>query len=209
VSLRLVLADDHVVLLEGLKALLALEEDMDVVATCLDGGEVLASVQTWKPDVLVMDAAMPEVGGLEALEVLDGAGVRPPTVVLSATLDDAMLLRCVELGVDGLVLKESAADSLVQAIRSVARGESSIPELLRLRVEELHSRRAEVKRAHLTPREREVAVMAASGLPNKRIAGRLGLAEGTVKLHLHSAFRKLGVSNRTQLALIAHEEGWE
>lgn len=208
-TLRLVLADDHAVVLQGLRALLSLETDLEVVATCVDGREVVEAVQIHGPDVLVMDAVMPGVTGVQALELLDEAELRVPTVILSATLEDPMLLRCMELEVEGLVLKESAADTLVEAIRAASRGERSIPRLLSERAAALIDRRAEMEEAALTPREKEIAGRAAAGLSNKRIAAELGLAEGTVKLHLHSAFKKLGVSNRVQLSLRAREYGWD
>lgn len=206
-SLRLVLADDHTVVLEGLHALLSLEEDMEVVALCTDGVEAVEAVQEHRPDVLVMDATMPRFSGVDALERLREDGEEVPVIILSATLDDSMLLRCVELGVEGLVLKESAAAGLVSAIRKVAAGERAIPPLLSQRVLDLLAPE-NGEEPVLTPREREIVVKVAEGSSNKRAAFELGIAEGTVKLHLHNAFKKLGVANRVQLSLLARERGW-
>ena len=207
-SLRLVLVDDHTVVLEGLRALLSLESDLEVVALCTDGNEAVEAVVKHSPDVLVMDATMPESSGLDAAARLRLAGETVPTIILTATLDDPTLLQCLEIGVEGLVLKESAAAGLVDAIRKVAAGEQSIPPLLSQRALNLLAQRNKVGEDGLTSREREIVLRVAAGDSNKRAAFELGIAEGTVKLHLHNAFRKLDVSNRVQLSLLARERGW-
>jgi len=207
-TIRLVIADDHTVVLQGLQALLALEPDLEVVALCRDGSEVVEAVALHRPDVVVTDASMPHCGGLEAHERMRAQGVAIPTVVLSATLDDAALLRCLEASVEGIVLKEAAASDLVDAIRAVARGERWIPPTLSGRALDLVAQRATQDANALTPRERDIVLRVATGASNKRVASDLGIAESTVKLHLHSAFTKLGVRNRTQLSLLARERGW-
>ena len=207
-SLRLVLADDHSMVLQGLRALLALEPDLEVVALCTDGREAVEAVGLHRPDVLVMDIAMPRCGGLEARAQLREQGLNVVTVMLSATMDDATLVRCVELGVEGVVLKESAASGLVDAIRAVARGERWLSPLLSGRALDLMARKAEVAEEGLTPREMQIVLLVAAGKSNKRAAWELGIAESTVKLHLHNAFTKLGVASRVQLSLLARERGW-
>ncbi|MDP2956239.1 MAG: response regulator transcription factor [Longimicrobiales bacterium] len=207
-SIRLVLADDHSMVLQGLRALLSLEPDLEVVALCTDGREALEAASLHRPDVLVMDVAMPRCGGLEARARLREQGLSVATVMLSATMDDATLGRCMELGVEGLVLKESAASSLVDAIRAVARGERWIPPLLSGRALDLMARKAEEAKEGLTPREMEIVLLVAAGKSNKRAALELGIAESTVKLHLHNAFTKLGVASRVQLSLLARERSW-
>lgn len=207
-TVRVVIADDHTVVLQGLKALLALEPDIEVAALCRDGAEVVEAVALHRPDVVVMDANMPRCGGLEAREQLMERGLSVPTVVLSATMDDAMLVRCFQLSVEGLVLKESAASVLVEAIRTTARGERWIPPMLSGRALDLMSRKPDGGGGDLTPREKDIVLQVASGSSNKRVASDLGIAESTVKLHLHSAFTKLGVANRVQLSLLARERGW-
>ena len=134
--------------------------------------------------------------------------MRVPTVLLTATLSDDTLLRCLKAGVDGIVLKESAAEVLVDAIHAVARGERWVPPTLTARALVLMARPEPDPGEELTPREQEVAERVASGAPNKRVAADLGIAESTVKLHLHSAFTKLGVTNRTQLSLLARDRKW-
>lgn len=206
-TLRLVIADDHSVVLDGLKALLSLEPGLEVTALCRDGLESMEAVDLHCPDVLVMDATMPHCGGIEAHETLRDRGVQIPTVILSATLDDESILRCLKASVDGIVLKESAATVLIDAVRTVARGERWIPPELAARAAELMARE-EPADGSLTPREKEIVLQVAAGKANKRVAADLGIAQSTVKLHLHSAFTKLGVGNRVQLSLLAREKGW-
>lgn len=207
-TLRLVLADDHSVVLQGMRAFLALESGMEVCAVCTDGVEAVEAVAQHEPDVLIMDVTMPRCGGIEAHEQLRAAGVTVPTVLLTATLSDDMLVRCIRASVEGIVLKESAAEVLVDAIHAVARGERWVPPALTARALDLMARPEPEPGAELTPRELDVAKLVAAGASNKRVATELGIAESTVKLHLHSAFAKLGVRNRTQLSLTARERGW-
>ena len=129
-----------------------------------------------------------------------------PTVILSAALDDHDVLKCLTTGVNGIVLKESAASVLVEAIRAVAAGDRWVSEELASRALALEQRRDEEQ--ELTPREREVVTAVARGGSNKRVATALGISESTVKVHLHHAFSKLGVRNRVQLSLMAREKGW-
>lgn len=207
-NIRVIIADDHTVVIQGLQALLALEPDLEVVATCRDGEEAIEAAAEHEPDVLVMDVSMPRCGGLEATRRMKERGPRVPVVVLSATLDDAMLVQCIELGVEGIVLKESAASVLVEAIRSVATGQRWIPPALSARALGLLARKPAQEATTLTAREKAIALLVAGGKSNKRIALELGIAESTVKLHLYSAFRKLGVTNRVQLSNFAREQGW-
>lgn len=207
-NIRVIVADDHTVVIQGLQALLKLEPDLEVVATCRDGEEAIEATAERQPDVLVMDVSMPRCGGLEATRRMKERGPRVPVVVLSATLDDAMLVQCIELGVEGIVLKESAASVLVEAIRSVARGQRWIPPALSARALDLMARRHAQHATALTSREKDIALLVAGGKSNKRIALDLGIAESTVKLHLHSAFKKIGVTNRVQLSNYARERSW-
>ncbi len=205
-SLKVLLADDHTVVLDGLRALLSLEAEVEVIGVCIDGIEVMEAVGRDVPDVLVMDAEMPRCGGLEAHDRLRESGLTIPTVILSAALDDHDVLRCLNSDVNGIVLKESAASVLVEAVRAVAAGGRWIPPELASRAAAL-DRRLE-GREELTPRERDVVVQVAGGQSNKRVATALGISQSTVKIHLHHAFAKLGVRNRVQLSLLARERGW-
>lgn len=205
-SVTVVLADDHRVFSEGLRALLQLEDGIDVVAICIDGAEALEAVEQYAPDVLVIDEAMPGLTGLSVLQALRDRGAETRGVLLTATLSDESLLAALQQEVPGIMLKETAATDLVECVRAVARGEKNRhPGMadrgleLALHLEQRHAEGA----AHLTPRQEEVLGLVAEGLPNKRIANRLDVSEGTVKAHVHQLFKKLNVSNRVQLVLSA------
>lgn len=207
-TIRLVIADDHSVVLQGLDALLTLEGDLEVCALCTDGFEAVEAVGEHRPDVLVMDSTMPRCTGLEAVGTLAEQGRRVPTVMLSATMPDATLLGCLRASVEGIVLKESAATVLVDAIRTVARGGRWLPPELTARAMELMGRQEDDADSALTAREKEVVILVAQGKPNKRVAAELGITLGTVKQHLHSAYAKLDVSNRVQVSHLARQRGW-
>ncbi len=207
-TLRVMIADDHSVVLEGLKALLSLEADVEVCGTCADGLEVQEAVKELRPDVLVTDMSMPRCGGLQAYEALREEGVAPPTVILAATLSDGVVVRCLEAAVDGIVLKEAAPSVLLDAIRAVAAGERWIPPELASRAVAHMSDEHDRDGSGLTEREMDVVRLVANGASNKRAAAALGIAQSTVKLHLHSVFRKLEVANRVQLSLLARDRGW-
>ncbi|HVB32713.1 MAG TPA: response regulator transcription factor [Gemmatimonadaceae bacterium] len=206
-TLRLVLADDHRVVLHGLEALLSLEPDLTVCALCTDGLEAVEAVELHRPDVLVTDLSMPRCSGLEAHRRLRERGIRIPTIVLAATLGDDTLVECIRASVEGIILKESAASVLVDAIRAVARGDGWIPAPLATRVLRIMGNDQRRRGLELTPRERAVVMRVAGGKSNKHIAAELDIAESTVKLHLRNAYAKLGVSNRVQLTLVARERG--
>ncbi len=206
--LRLVLADDHPVVLRGLQALLALEPDVDVVAVCTDGDEAVEAVEAHDPDVLVMDASMPRSDGLATLRRLRDDGHRVPVVILAASLDDGALEGLLRASVEAIVLKEAAASDLVAAIRAAARGERWIARGLTHRVLALMGSRPDDGGDDLTPREREISEHVARGMSNRHVARELDIAESTVKMHLHSVFTKLDIANRVELSLLARKRGW-
>jgi len=208
-AIRVVVADDHSVVLQGVRSLLSIEPDLEIVALCTDGVEAMEAVEECNPDVLVMDVTMPRLGGLDAHEALREQGRIVPTLLFTAILTDELLLRCMRSSLEGVVLKESAAELLVDAIRSVAGGERWFSSQLLTRAVALMAEDAllEGAVAGLTGREAEVARLVASGMSNKKVASDLGIAESTVKLHLHNVFTKLGVTNRTQLSVVVRERG--
>jgi len=206
--IRVVVADDHPIVLEGLAQLFALEKDFEVVERCHDGEEALSAVQRLKPDVLVLDVRMPKVDGLEVLREL--AARKSPTrvVLLTAEITDNDVLDAVRLGVSSIVLKEKASQTLLQAARAASRGEQQLDDRsVRRALDHLLRREAGVAAARrvLTSRELEIVRMLAAGLRNKQIAEKLSITEGTVKIHLHSIYGKLGVSGRVELMIYARE----
>ena len=208
--ITLVLADDHPLILDGMESLFQLEKDFKLVARCLDGDEALRAVRLHRPDILVLDIRMPVRDGLSVLRELKKEKLPTRTVLLTAALDEDELAEAVRLGVRGLVLKELAPKLLVQCIRSVHAGElwlekRSVSSALE-RLLHRESGKQEISRV-LTPREVEIVHQVAAGLRNKEIAERLFIGEGTVKIHLHNIYQKLGVDSRLKLTRYAQEKG--
>jgi DNA-binding NarL/FixJ family response regulator len=210
-SVRIVLADDHRIILEGLEQLFRRERDFQVLATCTNGEEALAAVQLHRPDVLVLDVQMPRLDGLGVLKKIhEDEALQTRVVLLTASLEEDQVLEAMQHGVWGLVLKESAATSLVQCVRTVARGERLLDPTTVGRALDRIMRRQQAMREVaqvLSPRETEIVRMVAVGLRNKEIASRLFIGEGTVKSHLHSIYEKLSVHGRVELTLYAQERG--
>jgi DNA-binding NarL/FixJ family response regulator len=208
--IRIVVADDHPFILDGLDQLFRAESDCEIVARTTDGEEALRAVQTYKPDVLVLDVRMPRLDGIELLRRMHELQLDVKVVLLTASLDDARLLEAFRLGASGLVLKESAPRLLVQSVRQVASDEQSwngkaIAGALRLILQ--REQAVAAASSMLTPREIEVTRMVASGLRNKEIAARLEITEGTVKFHLHSIYEKLQIDGRYALMSYARDRG--
>ncbi len=204
--IRLVLADDHPIVLNGLESLFHLEPDFQVVARCVNGEETLAAVRQHRPDILILDIHMPRKDGLEVLRELDKDQLPTRVVLLAAALEEHEVLEALRLGARGMVLKELAPQLLVQCVRKVHAGGQWLEKSLSARALHTLVRREgdgrDAKR-DLTPRERDIVVMATAGLPTKEMARRLSISEGTVKIHLHNVYKKLKVQNRVELVLYA------
>jgi len=208
--IRLTLADDHPVVLQGLQRLFETQHDFNVVACCGSGDGALESVRNSRPDVLVLDLRMPGRSGLDVLRAMAAEKLPCRTVLLTAAITDNDLVEAVRLGVNGIIMKESPPDALVECVRRVARGEQSIERdtLAKAfgRVLQGEAATREVGDT-LTPREIELVKMVAQGLRNRVIAERLAISEGTVKIHLHNIYDKLGIDGRLELMLWAQEQG--
>ncbi|PYV28547.1 MAG: DNA-binding response regulator [Acidobacteria bacterium] len=210
-TIRIVIADDHPILREGLRKLLEAEPDLRVIGEAGDGVEAVKAVRRLKPDLLLLDLAMPRQTGLEALrEIGTLASTATRTVVLAAAIEKAQVAQAIQLGARGVVLKESATQLLLRCIRAVMGGQywvgdevvSSLVEVLR---DLLPAADGGDRQDHfgITRREMEVINAIVSGYTNKDIAQKFSLSEQTVKHHLTNIFDKLGVSNRLELALFA------
>jgi len=208
--MRLVLADDHRLVLEALELLLGREEDLEVVATCVDGREALAAVRHHHPDILVLDLRMPHLDGIGVLRELASANDATRVVVLTAGADERELVEAIRLGARGVVLKEMASRLLMQCLRKVYAGEqwlekrsvaAALESLMR------RERGAAEMRGLLTPRELSILRLLAKGLRNSDIGAQLHIGEGTVKTHLHNVYRKLKVNGRLALMRVAREKG--
>jgi DNA-binding NarL/FixJ family response regulator len=197
--IRVMLADDHPVVREGLRGMLAAERDIEVVAQAASGTEAIAMAARHQPDVVLMDLRMPGGDGVEATTAILGAAPGVRVVVLTTYETDADIVRAVEAGAVGYLLKDTPIAELGNAIRAAARGETVLAPSVAGRLV-THVRRP--RRQVLSVRETEVLALVARGLTNAEIGGRLFIGEATVKTHLLRSFAKLGVSDRT--AAVTH-----
>jgi DNA-binding NarL/FixJ family response regulator len=202
--INLVLADDHPIVLAGLENMFRRERDCRVVASCVDGVEAMRAITRHCPDVAVLDLRMPRMHGLAVLRQMQKEKLATRTVLLAAVLEDDDLVEAVRLGVRGIVLKEMAPTLVVQCVREVHAGGQWLEKRSVSQAIEKLIRREEATRDMakiLTPRELQIAGAVASGLRNKEIADKLGIAEGTVKIHLHVIYEKLKIDGRMALVL--------
>jgi DNA-binding NarL/FixJ family response regulator len=209
-TMRLVLADDHPIVLKGVEQTLAPEADIVVVARCASGDAALEAVKHEKPDILVLDLAMPKMDGLAVLRALLAEGSPTRIVILTAALDEDVLIEAVRLGVKGVVLKEMAPEFLIRCLRQVyAGGQWLEGEFVGRALDTVVAREAEARRlaAVLTPREIDIMRLVASGLRNKEIGRTLSITEGTVKIHMHNIYEKLGLNSRVALAAYVRDKG--
>ncbi|MFL5576879.1 MAG: response regulator [Gemmatimonadaceae bacterium] len=203
--LRLVLADDHALVLEGLRGLLAAEPGLHVLATATDGERLLEAVRRFRPDVAVMDLQMPYMSGLSCLERIRAEGLPVRVLVLSAFADAHSLRAAVEGGADGFSLKTEPPRATVAAIRQVAAGQLVFPQAARRWLHAPAGGGGAAADPHaLTDREEAVLAFVAEGKSNADIAAAMHLSESTVKFHLRNLFAKLDVANRTEAAARYH-----
>lgn len=208
--IRIVLVDDHPIVLQGLRQLFERQGDFAVSACCADAESALAAVQSAPPDVMVLDLRLRTGDGLDLLRQLAAIGVTCPTVLLTAAITSTQVLDAVKLGVRGLVLKESPSETLITCVRRVHAGEEWLdPDVVTKAFKQVLDRESALRETAetLTPREIEIAQMVALGLRNKAIGARLSISEGTVKAHLHNIYEKLGVDGRLALAVCAQQKG--
>ncbi len=208
--IRIALADDHPVFRDGLRRLLSLESDFEVVAEAQDGTEVVDILAEVKPDVLLLDLHMPQRDGIATLSGVDHDQLKTKVIVLTASEDPRQHVHAMKQGASGIVLKQSATDLLAKSIRKVhqggiwldAKGTAALMEHFSDSTGDPAERRTD---RSLSSREQEVVALVTQGFRNKDIANKLYVAEQTVKNHLHKIFDKLGVSDRVELALYALE----
>jgi two-component system nitrate/nitrite response regulator NarP len=199
---RLLIADDHPLVLKGIEGMFDRTE-FEIAAVCTDGAQALARIREGVCDIAVVDLHMPGHSGLEILRAVRSEGLPVKIVLLTATVNDASLVEAIHGNVDGLVLKESAASLLITCLTSVRNGEPWIDRVAMTRA--LNALAPARPTARLTERESEIARAVAGGLRNKEIAARAGISEGTVKMHLHNIYEKLGLGTRTELALYVRD----
>jgi NarL family two-component system response regulator YdfI len=213
-KIRVVIADDHPIVRTGLRLMLGMEEGIELVGEAADGIAALQQVSELQPDVVLMDLRMPGMDGLEAIERLRAQWPHIAIIVLTTYDEDDLMLRSLQAGVRGYLLKESGLDTLLQAVQNAARGEVVLqPEIMK-RILDHATRGAstpppmqENKDFHLTTREREVLAGIAAGERSKEVGARLGITRRTVESYLNSIYTKLNVDSRAAAVAIAIERG--
>ena len=208
--IRILLADDHPLVLQALTSLFQLETDVEVVATATEGSSAFSLISSLEPDIALIDIGMPLLSGLEILRRIVDSKLRTRVVLLTAGLTDDQAIEAVTLGAPGIVLKEMPPRLLVEAVRKVHRGERWIEkESLQRATSRLLQRSSALEATSqlLTRREIEIVRLAADGLRTREIADRLFVSEGTIKVHFHNIYQKLGVRGRIELVNWIREHG--
>lgn len=204
-AVKIMITDDHSMIREGLKNLLELDGDIEVIAEAEDGMECLDKLESIHPDVLLLDINMPKMNGLEVLKKLKGKRSKIKVLVLTVHNETEYLMKAVDIGINGYVLKDSESSELKKAIFAIYEGETYIqPSLIpALNSKMIEKDKDEVKIDNLTRRELEVLKLLAIGMYNKEVAEKLDISERTVKNHVSNIFKKIEVTDRTQAAVFA------
>ena len=203
-KIQLILVDDHPVVREGLAGMLASQVDFEVVATASDGSQAITLDAQWQPDVILMDLRMPGTDGVTAIQAIKAQRQSANILVLTTYASDADIVRAIEAGATGYLLKDTPRDELYRAIRAAARGESVLAPAVAARLMTRMRAPAEERRS---AREIEVLQLVAKGKSNKEIGKALHISTATVKTHLIHVFDKLGVKDRTWAVTVALEKG--
>ncbi len=217
-TIRVMIADDHPIVRDGLKKLLSLEDDIEVVAVASDGREVLDQVAAHQPDIILLDLRMPNLDGITTLQTLQQRNCPAKVIILTASEDKNEFVQAMKLGARGIVLKQTASELIVKSIRKVHAGEIWLDSQTTAAVMRQFATAASEpasaqsggrvrERSPLSAREREIVALVAQGYKNKEMAEKMFISEQTVKNHLHNIFDKLGVSDRLELALYAIHKG--
>ena len=208
-NIRILIADDHPIVRQGLELVVSVQPDLELVAQASNGEEAVQLAQETQPDVIVMDLQMPVKDGLTAIAEIQELGVRSNILVLTSFPEDEMVISAVKSGATGIMLKDSPPEKLLEAIRTVNRGESALhPTIARRLMDEVRQpSRLLPPEDPLTPREIEVLKCLAQGWTNREIALKLDVSVRTVTTHVRNILDKLHLENRTQAALYAVEQG--
>lgn len=211
-TVRIVIADDHAILRQGLRSLIETETDLEVVGEADDGHAALDLIEALQPDILILDIAMPKLNGIQLLSRLTTITAAPRVIVLTAQSEAAYVRQMLALGASGFVVKRSAAEELIHAIRTVAAGGTFLDSCVAGMVAASFSEQAKVRKSRegdeLSTREREVLHEVARGYSNKEIADRLEISVKTVETHKAKFQQKLGLHSRAEVVRYAMRQGW-
>ncbi|WHE08445.1 response regulator transcription factor [Thermoanaerobacterium thermosaccharolyticum] len=196
--INILIADDHVLLRQGLKQIIELEEDMKVIYQASDGEEAYKIAKKISPDIILMDINMPNINGIKAAKMLKNDNPKNKIMFLTIYNDKEYLMEALKIGVEGYILKDADSDELIKAIRTISNGGVYIHPSL---VSEIENLDVDECKKELTDREMQILSLIAEGYSNKEIADKLFLSEKTVKNHVYNIFRKLDVKDRTQAAI--------
>ena len=203
-STNIVIADRHPVVLHGLRHVLGEQVDFKILASCSDGMSCVEAIRSLSPDIALLDSSMPDVTGIEMLAILNSERLATRLVFFVADLDERSVMMLGAAGAYGVILKDTATEVLVQALRRVARYQRPLPFASTDQAAPREQAAvAEKSLMVLTDRERQIMLLVSEGLSNKEIGRRLNIADGTIKVHLHHIFQKLEIGNRTVLAALA------
>ena len=205
--IRVLIADDHLVVREGLRTILAVADDIEQAGEAADGAEAVQLVGELAPDVVLMDLRMPNMDGIEAIKQIKARYPTVEIVILTTYNDDEYIIRGLRAGARGYLLKDSDRQALFDTIRAAARGESLLPSTIVDKVVAQLAAPQPAPSGDLSGREQQVLAMLAQGAANKEIALQLNISERTVKAHVTSIFNKLGVNSRTEAAVMAVRQG--
>jgi DNA-binding NarL/FixJ family response regulator len=212
-SISVLLAEDHVITRQGIRRLLESENDLTVIGEASDGEKAVQMVSEMKPDVVVMDIAMPKLNGIEATRQIKLIYPRTGVLILSAYDDDEYVFALLRAGAAGYLLKNVSGDELIRAIRAVYKGEPVLDSIIAQKVMNYFRLPGKVRGLerlpeHLSKRETDIIKLAAEGMTNKDIADKLHLSSRTIEGHLRTIFNKLGVGSRTEAVLYGLRKGW-